>query len=376
MAMVAFAATTALTSGHLPASADDAATAQSAGWHPVPGPVVAGANSLNAVAPLSGTDVWAVGSQGVVGTDEERPLTVHWDGRSWATVAAPGRVQLRGVSGTRSTDVWAVGARDDSSQSTVLHWDGVAWRQVPHVAATPEQPLALGSVAALAADDAWAVGFRGTLDGEAHAHTQHWDGTAWREVTVPEPTGAFVSVLSSVSGTSRTNVWAAGFGFGENGFIPYFVHWNGVEWRLVEPPATIVGGYTDIHAVGSGGFVAVGNDATPADPVPTPVAATFDGRLWQQETLPDINGELDAVAPDGSGGFWAAGTVLKGLEDHDGQPLILRRSSRGVWSVAAHPVADLGSVRDVQRVPGQARAWAVGRTGVTDETVRHLILRY
>lgn len=342
-------------------------------WREVPGPALPEASSLSSVAVVSGADAWAVGSRGTVGTDAERPLVARWNGRGFTAVPAPGDTQLRGVAAAGSTDVWAVGSSSDGHESSVLHWNGLAWSEVAHVAATPTKPLALGSVAALATDDVWAVGFRGTLDGEAHGHTQHWDGTRWTEVPIPEPAGAFVTVLSSVSGTSGDDVWAAGFGFGETGFIPWFARWDGTRWSLVEAPATIAGGYTDVQAVAGGGFVAVGADASPADPAPVPVIATFDRGVWRQEALPALNGELDAVTPDGSGGFWAVGTVTKG--GHDGRPLVLRRS-QGTWSTAATPVTELGSLRDVQVVPGQARAFAVGRTGVTDETVENLALRY
>jgi hypothetical protein len=54
----------------------------------------------------------------------------------------------------------------------------------------------------------------------------HWDGTAWRRVPSPSP-GTFAS-LSGVAATSATNAWAVG---GADAGKTLILHWNGTAWN-------------------------------------------------------------------------------------------------------------------------------------------------
>jgi hypothetical protein len=70
---------------------------------------------------------------------------------------------VTGVGGSRSDDVWAVGASGSG-----FHYDGSGW------AASPTgtiQPLA--SVWSDSPEDAWAVGAAGTV--------LRWNGATWQE---------------------------------------------------------------------------------------------------------------------------------------------------------------------------------------------------
>ncbi len=63
-------------------------------WQTVPAvdvtPQFGDFNSLNAVATLSSTDVWAVGQwERFAGTDYNHALVEHWDGTSWAAIQTP-----------------------------------------------------------------------------------------------------------------------------------------------------------------------------------------------------------------------------------------------------------------------------------------------
>jgi hypothetical protein len=86
----------------------------------------------------SGTDdVWFVGAR-----------AFHYDGSTWSCVAVPGHVQLHGVWGTLSTNVWAVG-----DLGTILHFDGARWSSV-----TLPSGAALQSVWTSSSCDVWAIG--------------------------------------------------------------------------------------------------------------------------------------------------------------------------------------------------------------------------
>ena len=373
--VVAVATAVALAVTAVPAAAEG--EAKQSGWVVVPGLDIAGASSLNGVAAFGDTAVLAVGSQGVAGTPSERALTARWNGWKWVEVAAPTDIGLFSVSGTGSSDAWAVGSTDDASESVILRWNGSRWTAVPHVAATPDAPVGLSAVEALSPTGAWAVGFRGSLF-DATGHAQRWNGTRWTETAVPQPTGVMTAILTSASGTSSNNVWATGFAIGETGYTPYFARWNGSKWSLVVPPSNISGGYTDIEMTGTNSFIAVGATLTEDSPDPVPVVASYTGGTWKQEPLPVANAELNAVTADGNGNVWVAGNLIGPEGLHDTDPLILRRTN-GQWSVAATPVAEPGVLRDVQAVPNRGGVWAVGATSeevLRHEAHEHLILGY
>ena len=70
-------------------------------------------NDLSDVAAISSTDVWSVGTDEGDNTIPSKTLAEHWNGTGWSIVrtpnAGPGWNFLSGVSGSSSTDVWAVG---------------------------------------------------------------------------------------------------------------------------------------------------------------------------------------------------------------------------------------------------------------------------
>src|SRR2546430_17741272 len=90
-------------------------------------------NSMNAVAPLSSTDVWAIGQwHRFAGTDYNHALVEHWDGTSWTAIQTPHPSLpisiLFGVAALSSNDVWAVGYEETSGYRTLIeHWDGSTW---------------------------------------------------------------------------------------------------------------------------------------------------------------------------------------------------------------------------------------------------------
>jgi hypothetical protein len=107
----------------------------------------------NAIAPVTESDVWAVGS----------PIQ-RFDGAAWtASADVPREGELFGVAVVSPTDVWAVGLRsagDDATASLVMRFDGQAWAGVD-----PTEQGAAGSDALLDVDampdgTVFAVGYR------------------------------------------------------------------------------------------------------------------------------------------------------------------------------------------------------------------------
>ena len=127
----------------------------------VPTPSPNAINTLKAVAAVSASDIWAVGSQITSTTDgisQYRTLVEHWNGTSWATVPSPnsgtGSNELTGVAALGQNDVWAVGYRLVTSgdipvaKTLVMHWDGTAWWVVSSPSAGTGDNLLAGAVTA------------------------------------------------------------------------------------------------------------------------------------------------------------------------------------------------------------------------------------
>jgi hypothetical protein len=119
-------------------------------------------STLQAVTAVSGRDVWAVGAQ--AGTRDLVPVTVplieHWNDTSWSIVPVPRAAVgvLESASATSASGVWAVGAGQQSGESTVaLHFDGSSWKLVT-VPTPPNTSGGLFGVKALSTTGAWAVG--------------------------------------------------------------------------------------------------------------------------------------------------------------------------------------------------------------------------
>jgi hypothetical protein len=53
---------------------------------------------------------------------------LHWDGASWAPVAARADTTFEDVLAISPTDVWAIGF-DAADAPVALHWDGAAWKK-------------------------------------------------------------------------------------------------------------------------------------------------------------------------------------------------------------------------------------------------------
>ncbi len=85
------------------------------------------------------SDIWAVGAGGVA---------LHFDGVQWTGVATPTDARLIAISGSSSSDVYAVGG---TSTGVVLRWDGNAWSEFARapeplsgVWTAPGEPLYVG----------------------------------------------------------------------------------------------------------------------------------------------------------------------------------------------------------------------------------------
>ena len=216
-------------------------------WSLVSSPTIPEGGRLQAVTAISSTDIWAVGNR-LNGVFPTVGLAEHWDGLSWRVVPmAPPNIsgllqEIRAVSAASPTDVWAVGFASPvpagpPSISLIEHWNGLRWSLVPSPNPLPVQNQLYG-VVALSATNAWAVGwagYTGSSGNQVITFIAHWNGLIWSTVSSPNPDKEN-NILRGIAAVSANELWAVGYTGAP--VDPHQGHtlverWDGVQWRVV-----------------------------------------------------------------------------------------------------------------------------------------------
>ena len=234
-----------------PVAAASGATAASFKVFNPPSPSGLPAGSTEAptgVYAASPTDVWAVGVPG--GTDAFE----HWNGTSWTGQGLPaGMFTAAGnsggvsfITGTSASNITAVGTGDINTGGTIVqesdafHFNGTAWSNM-----TIPANVELGPVLAFSATNLWSVNSNGDAE--------HFNGTTWTTTSLPIVTTQPQLDLTSISGSSPSDIWAAGIASNEGlhrDFSPILEHFNGTSWSNVTVPVkSPTGGLTDVVAI-------------------------------------------------------------------------------------------------------------------------------
>jgi hypothetical protein len=183
--------------------------------------------SLTAISADGPNNVWMVGSaleQIGANAYQNEPYSVHWNGISWTLVPMPpvgssninAVDNLYGLKANSPTDVWAVGTAGviDSagSYSTLIeHWNGTSWTKVPSPNAGTD-PLLHSVTTAAAANSLWAVGddlVPGTT--KRQTLTLHWNGSAWAVVASPNAAGSSTTLSGVTTTPGASIVHAVGY---------------------------------------------------------------------------------------------------------------------------------------------------------------------
>jgi hypothetical protein len=295
-------------------------------WSIVPSPNVPddSLSELHSVSAVSANDVWAVGASHN-GSFPSRTLIQHWDGAEWSIVPSPNPDDqvnaLRGVAALSANDVWAVGYSFGTQSETnidtlILHWDGASWSEVasPNIPAVANQ---LFGIAAISPNDIWAVGAVGGAP-----LSMHWNGSAWTIVPQPFNTGLSSEWLAGVSGAASNDVWSVGLGRGffSNRASATVRHWDGTRWTLKvcragsssNPPPDYEGGGPDAYFTGVS--AAAPNDVWAVGTLGSgPLVLHWDGSAWTTVTHPRAfpnSAVLRAVTTLSDGGAWSAGIEI------------------------------------------------------------------
>gem|GEM_PF-1338004 len=358
-------------------------SAQTCAWSVVASPnSTLPSNFLSDVSVVSANDVWAVGGSSR-GTRIGNPLVEHWNGSSWAIVPAaqpPDSVaSLSGVAALSANDVWAVGnskVGNATSKTLTEHWDGATWTVIPSPsierigAYLADNQLV--DVVAIAPNDVWAVGTATTIvSGEAL--TLHWDGAQWTIVRNPGMSPRFYDAnLLGITAIDASNIWAVGqiTTSVEQKFI---ANWNGTKWASVSSPPfpTNVEFLEGVSAISASDVWAVGTYTIP-NPEGSPylnATVHWDGTRWNIVTAPQVDDFLNIladVAAITASDVWAVG--FNGTASGYEAPEVLHWDG-STWNVVPVPGGSQSTVLLGVAAVSSTDVWAVGETASGKKTL-------
>jgi hypothetical protein len=356
-------------------------------WSQVASPNSGGSdNTLGGVAATSASDAWAVGSFAPNSkTGFTLTLAEHWDGVSWKIVSTPNVGSLSNslfaVAALASNDAWAVGnyiGSDHIAHTLIENWNGTGWSIVPSPDGGPGNNVLTG-VAGASTDDVWAVGQSRSASGSFQTLTEHWNGSNWQVVSSPNA-GTSDNVLNGVVALASNDVWAAGEALGPaSPDQALLLHWAGSAWSVVQTPSLSNTGV--FYAIGgaAGSVTGVG-DVFPivGAPTQTLVEQSTNGQPFAVATSPNDTTTdnlfygVSVISPTNA---WAVGQYL----DASGNPITLTEQWNGTsWNIVASPDPGVGgNILAAVAATSANDVWAVGATaGSGTGADRTLILHY
>lgn len=344
-------------------------TAQVIGWtqvsSPNPGP---DRSQLRAISGTSSTDIWAVGHYQTSPVGQQYTasnLITHWNGSTWQTFPPLDLTNVNNdlfdVEAIDTNNVWAAGLAGTSARPQLLHYNGASWNQIQ--LSSNANTSYLNALKAINANDIWAVGGRSpvgtTLPYPVFA--VHYNGSSWTEVPVT-PLANGRHEFAAIDGIASNDVWGVGFW---SNIVSYAgarflaMHWNGSSWvdmssTLPQSVASQNGYFTSIKMFASNDIWAVG-----AFNAGGYVMLHYNGTNWTEMPHPASSGTLTGTSSNNLYSF--------GVE--------INRWNGSSWSIedslqGQENPAFAGSVtlpnRDI---------WAAGRTIDANNVFRTLVYR-
>ncbi len=189
-----------------------------------------------------------------------------------------------------------------------------AWSVVPVSSGAITYANRFEAVAAVSANDVWAVGWLGGF-----AAIQRWNGSTWTKVTVPAIPGATQSRLLGIDAAGPTDIWAVGYAIVADAYKTVTMHWNGSAWSLVTSPnqalvgLEVINAINDVSIVAANDVWAVGGDIRNFNAnTSEAVLMHWDGTKWTlvtppPESIATADASRNAVDASSSGDVWALG---------------------------------------------------------------------
>lgn len=296
---------------------------------------------------------------------------------SWKIISSPNMGEtintLNGVAAVSANDVWAVGSYYNGNRGTDLalaeHWNGQSWKIYTVPPALNSSDNYLKGVTVISTNNIWAVGYYNNDDRTlSQTLITHWDGTQWSVVPSPHR-DVSNNKLTAVSGNSASNVWAVGTFYNTNSGTTQTLteRWNGLQWSVVLSP--VAPGSSDnilsgVKSIGTNlawavGFYTVSTGY--ALVTNHTLIERWNGTSWSVVSSPNKGIHTNILSGIGSSAakdIWAVGFYIA----DSGAVKTLTEHWNGVkWSIVpgANVNARLNELTSVT-VVSTTNAWAVG----------------
>ena len=252
-------------------------------------------------------------------------------GRAAAPTPAPGRTASQTLSPQNPVPSQSPAASPTATGTVAA---SAAWATAE--GARLSGNAALLDVAATGPRNAWAIGYQDSAeDREGSPAALRWDGSRWREVTLPA--GAFH--LEGVSASGPDDAWVVG-----NGRNAFAAHWNGQSWTRQRPFGVTEDYLLNGVATDGGKAWFAGNG--PAGGV------VLEWKDREFHNVLNAGGTLRAITAR-AGHVWAVGASEKRT------PLIWHRTDNGTWETTETPEIPEGGLNRVWQI-SPSDVWAVG----------------
>ncbi len=264
-------------------------------------------NYLRAIAAVSANNIYAVGSVGGLST-----LIEHYNGSTWSVVSNPGIGVLQSITVISANNIWAVGDDGGPTKTLIEHFDGSSWKVVlsPNHQTGSSSYNELSAVSAVSASDIYAVGYYSTSTNTNQTLIEHYNGSKWSIIASPN-VGTTHDYLSGVAAVSANNVYAVGnsFTFDSQGQA-LIEHFDGSTWSIVQSPSPgTLTGLTSIAEASASSIYAVGYSFTGTATINS-VIEYYNGSTWSVVSSPNPGQENFLIATahvPGTSQFWAVG---------------------------------------------------------------------
>ena len=345
-----------------------------------PSPNVQG-NILNAVSAISPSDAWAVGFKNDNFINDSRTLTAHFDGVSWKVVPSPNPASppscdgantgnyLNAVAAVSANDVWAVGGAFNCTEveirPLVLHWDGKEWKPVRTPTLLLTGNAVLNGVTALASNNVYAVGYKPAANGAVLTLIEHWDGVSWSAISSPNR-NPFGNTLSAISANAPNDIWAVGTSTAPSVEVRTLAeHFDGTKWSIAPSPNVVHGflaqnDLQSLHATSASDVTAVGFILDPDTLQHLTLIEHWNGKKWRVVPSPNPSqfNALNTVTAFTHNNLYAFGMLLDGNQQFVALTMHFDGKS---WTVVPSPSKGIAQqLNGSFAIPGTSHIWSVG----------------
>lgn len=293
---------------------------------------------------------------------------------SWSIISSwsvGGGSSLEAVAAISANDVWAVGWEGSSDSFTTdtltEHWDGLTWNLVPSVNVKALDQKLYG-VAAASTNDVWAVGEYDNANG-SHFQTliEHWNGTSWSIVKAPKGN----NYLNAVAAVSSNDVWAVGVSPNPKNSNSKTLteHWNGTSWSIVSSPNVAnINTLDAVAVISSNDIWAVGDYSDNSTGPSQNLVEHWNGTSWSIVSSPNAgpgDNALYAVTATSTNNVWAVGYScrVKSCFFSGTEQTLTEQWNGSSWSIVSSPNAGNSSnVLTAVTASSANDIWATGYT--------------